>query len=446
MPLGVSADQIEVKFSVDTILFEDFIKISLPSNAKWSFSAVDLKTGEKILQSGNANDEPLVPGSIVKLFVAAAILDADARKRIDLDTLISHDGQINGNILDGNIYIKGSGNAFLSRDDLLKAIEYLRVQGIKEITGSIFADDTLFDAKGLKSAYSGPAYSQPSALGLDMHTVALAVFGRPPNVKFDPPNEEANVNFKSHGKPLIRQINDLEYEVAGITSETTNERKRFPLKDPAIYAAGTFLALLKEKGITLKGTIKKSKTPSSASEISRIKSKPLPEIVKDMNNNSLNVVAENLLLLLGAVKFGEPGTVEKGTKAIETFIGDIGIAFNRNDIKIADGSGLSHENRLTSEFMTNFLEAVSEKPWFSAFYESLPAAGGEGTLKNIGYVNKSTRAKTGQLNDAYSISGYADTVKGRKIAFSYIVNVPGADLLSGNVTGRFLSKLVNGEI
>ena len=267
MPLGVSADQIEVKFSVDTILIEDFIKISLPVNAKWSFSAVDLKTGEKILQSGSANDDPLVPGSIVKLFVAAAILDADARKKINLDTVIFHDGKINGDILDGNIYIKGLGNAFLSRDDISKAIEDIHIKGIREVTGNILADDSFFDAKRLKSVYNGPAYSQPSALGLDMHTVALMVFGRPPNVKFDPPNENASVSFKSHGKPLIRQINDLEYEVSGITSATTNKRQRFPLKDPAIYAAGTFLTLLKEKGITLKGTIKKGKTPSSVSEV-----------------------------------------------------------------------------------------------------------------------------------------------------------------------------------
>jgi len=53
----------------------------------------------------------------------------------------------------------------------------------------------------------------------------------------------------------------------------------------------------------------------------------------------------------------------------------------------------------------------------------------EGTLKDIGYINTHIRAKTGQLDDVYCLAGYIEKKDGKKVAFSYMVNVPGADLL-----------------
>jgi D-alanyl-D-alanine carboxypeptidase/D-alanyl-D-alanine-endopeptidase (penicillin-binding protein 4) len=405
LPSNISADSVDVHFSVNQILLEDSLKSSLPANAEWSFSALDLERGERLIDTGNARDIPLIPGSIVKLFITAAILDLDTKEKIGLDTTVAFDGRISKGVLQSNLYLKGSGNAFLSARDMRKAVEEIFSKGIREITGDIIADDSFFDINGRGSRYYGPAYSTPSALGLDMHTVSIMVSGK--DIKIQPPNEAVRVGFNPDGRPNIRQIDDLTYEVSGILADSMSIRKRFPLKDPGLYAGGTLKTLLKESGVDVKGIIRKGKMPPGVTEISSIKPKDLSEIIKDTNINSLNVFADNLLLLLGAKRFGEPGTVENGIKAVETLLKDLDIG--TDGIKIADGSGLSLENRVTSEKMTIFLKRACEKPWFSSFYESFPRAGIDGTLKGINYKNERVRAKTGQMNNAYLIASSQQT-------------------------------------
>ena len=158
---------------MSSILLKDSVESSLPVNAKWSFSAIDIETGKDLIDAGNARDISLMPGSLVKLFVTAAILDIGAKEKIGLDTIIAHDGKISKEELQGNLYLKGSGNAFLSEIELKKAVEEILSKDISKISGDIIVDDTFFDTRGWESRYSGPAYSTPSALGLDMHTVFL---------------------------------------------------------------------------------------------------------------------------------------------------------------------------------------------------------------------------------------------------------------------------------
>ncbi|MDH4233437.1 MAG: D-alanyl-D-alanine carboxypeptidase, partial [Nitrospirota bacterium] len=94
-----------------------------PSNAKWSFSAVDLDTGKNLVDAGNSQNTPLVPGSLIKLFLTAAILDLDAKVALAPVTVFSHDGIISKGKLIGNLYVKGAGNAFLSETDLRRTAQ-----------------------------------------------------------------------------------------------------------------------------------------------------------------------------------------------------------------------------------------------------------------------------------------------------------------------------------
>ncbi|MBI4689027.1 MAG: D-alanyl-D-alanine carboxypeptidase, partial [Nitrospirae bacterium] len=245
----VSAGPVETNFSVKSLQLIDSVKSSLPLNAKWSFSAIDVETGKKILDEGNTEGIPLIPGSIVKLFVTAAILDVISNEKIETDTLIAHDGDILKGRLEGNLYIKGSGNAFLSEADLAKAIGEIRSRGVKVIEGDIIADDSLFDTRGWRSKYHGPAYASPGALGLDLHTVSINVSGRPPDVKIEPCNDAVMISFNPNGKLDIRRIDDFRYEVSGRLSSRSFIKKRFPLSAPAIYAAWTFKTLLKRRDI-----------------------------------------------------------------------------------------------------------------------------------------------------------------------------------------------------
>ncbi|KAF0143494.1 MAG: D-alanyl-D-alanine carboxypeptidase / D-alanyl-D-alanine-endopeptidase [Nitrospirae bacterium] len=425
-PSAISAASVETSLSVKSLVIKDSIQATVPANAKWSFAAVDVDTHRQLSDEGNSKNFPLTPGSLVKLFITAAIFDMNSREQVSLDTFFSHDGNVADKELKGSIYIKGSGNAFLSKGDISKAVDAIISRDITQIAGDIIIDDTLFELNEWKPKHYGPAYSTPSPLGLDMHTVSITISGSPPDLKIDPPNDLVKVITSLNGKPDILQIDDLTYSISGFTGSIPM-KKRFPLKNPSLYLAQTFKTLLRENNITFKGTIRNGKTPSGASLMYAAKSKSLEEIVKDINNHSLNVLSENLLLILGAKKYGPPGTIEKGSLALKEFLNNIGLS--SEEIIIADGSGLSPLNRISANHIVSFLTKISEKPWFNSFYESLPRVGMEGTLKGIAYTNDHIRAKTGQLDDVYCLAGYIEKKDGKKVAFSYMVNVPGADLL-----------------
>jgi D-alanyl-D-alanine carboxypeptidase/D-alanyl-D-alanine-endopeptidase (penicillin-binding protein 4) len=96
-------------------------------------------------------------------------------------------------------------------------------------------------------------------------------------------------------------------------------------------------------------------------------------------------------------------------------------AKNRLDIsqiRVVDGSGVSKNNLVTADFMTDFLV---KSP---ALKEMLPTAD-EGTLKNrMLYFRDNVRAKTGTLSDVSALAGYITARSGKTYAFDIMINDP----------------------
>ncbi len=144
------------------------------------------------------------------------------------------------------------------------------------------------------------------------------------------------------------------------------------------------------------------------------------EILHDMNVHSRNATAQNLANSLGEGRYGSPGTRGKGNRAVCSFLNSLDLP--TKEAKIADGCGLTRENRITTRFIADYLYQVSKKPWFESFRETLPRPGMEGTVKRIGYTDERFRVKTGSLNDVFALAGYGVNAAGREVSFAFIVN------------------------
>ena len=167
------------------------------------------------------------------------------------------------------------------------------------------------------------------------------------------------------------------------------------------------------------------------------------EFIRSMNINSDNRIANDLFLLQGTKIYGDPAIQEKGVKAMMQFLDSLSLPLN--EISLFDGTGLNENNRVTANFMVKYLVAVSKKPWFKEFYESLPRPGLDGTVKNIGYTNEKFRVKSGRLKDVFALAGYGVDVRGRDIAFAYIVNIPNAYKMNLELTGAQVLKYLATE-
>ncbi len=425
-----TSDGVDVSFSVKSVSIQDRVASRLDGKAAWSVAAEEVITGKSVLGSGKT-EAAFSPGSLQKLIVTAALLEQNARSVIDLSTIIAVDGKISDGILHGNIIIRGSGNSLLTSGDLRDAVEKVKSRGIQQVTGGVIVDDSLFNVNGWSSRYKGPAYGVPCALGLDLHTVFIGIEGH--RIVVDPLNDAVKVSINPAGKPGIRQIDDLTYEITGAMQTAQALHNRFSLMDPAVYAGGSFLTLLREQGVTVSGTVRRGIIPSHVREVVRVGSSDVKALIGETNRQSLNVAADNMLFLLGALKFGAPGTREKGIQAVDDFLREMGMPLK--GLIIDDGSGVSDRNRVSAEQMVYFLRLVTQRSWFNTFYESLSRPGVDGRLRDFGYRSERIRMKSGQLTDAYGLAGYIDRPDGKKIAFAYLVNGAGLDALTATSAG-----------
>jgi D-alanyl-D-alanine carboxypeptidase/D-alanyl-D-alanine-endopeptidase (penicillin-binding protein 4) len=158
----------------------------------------------------------------------------------------------------------------------------------------------------------------------------------------------------------------------------------------------------------------------------------LTEIVRHANKESDNLYAELILRTLGkergasaadsdARKNRERGDDEAGLAVIRSWLNRIGVP--TDDLAIRDGSGLSRLDLVTPEATARLLVAIARTNSSSAFRDSLPIAGRDGTL--AGRLRREAGrifAKTGTLTYDHSLSGYAVTSQNETLAFSIFCN------------------------
>lgn len=90
-----------------------------------------------------------------------------------------------------------------------------------------------------------------------------------------------------------------------------------------------------------------------------------------------------------------------------------------------EGSGLSRNNLTTAEATVQLLAHMARHRDADAFRASLPVAGRDGSLRNRmkdTVAAGNVLAKTGGLRWSATLSGYATTAVGEKVAFSLMLN------------------------
>ena len=97
------------------------------------------------------------------------------------------------------------------------------------------------------------------------------------------------------------------------------------------------------------------------------------------------------------------------------------LEIDSSKLVVKDGSGLSHDNRLSAKLLGDLLFKIYKEPRFAAVIESLPDGGVNGTL-NERFINTApnavglVHAKTGTLNGTVTLAGYIEA-KDREYIF-----------------------------
>ena len=149
----------------------------------------------------------------------------------------------------------------------------------------------------------------------------------------------------------------------------------------------------------------------AGTEIVASNSPPVSEILQYTMLWSDNVLADRLARL-AARRAGNAFSEEGVAITFAQVLMDVGIDPSR--MVVADGSGLSRENRVSAKTMAELLFKLRKDPQYELLYTSLPVGGVSGTLRSrflttapgaVGLVH----AKTGTLNGTVSLAGYIES-------------------------------------
>jgi len=425
------------------------------SNAFWGVAIQSLTNGQFIyLRNENKG---FMPASNMKLFTTAAALvklGPDYRYH----TYLYYKGRLSPEtgILNGDLIIQGSGDPSLTgryhEGNITKVFEdwadSLKARGIRRITGRIIGDDNRFAdeimGKGWAWDYQSDWYAaQISALSFNDNCIDIIYapgdsVGSPVRYRIEPDTRyvriHCNVTTAKPGQEREityyrrRATNDV-FIQGTLSMDETEKRDWFSVENPTLFAAFVFKEVLERKGIAVDGkavdidSLGPYPYPQRPEFIlARYTSPPLSEIVTTINKISQNLYSELLLRTLG-YEFKNEGSAAAGARVVKEFLADIGI--DTSKIGIADGSGLSRLDLVTPMQIVTLLRFMRRHPSGPYFYDSLPIAGVDGTIKKRmkgTAAEGNVRAKTGYIGRVRALSGYVTTQDGEELAFAMIAN------------------------
>lgn len=418
-------------------------------NAEVGMQVVQVETGEEVFAYNP--DVALTPASVTKVLTAATAL-RNLGPAYRFETTLLTDGEVTADgVLEGDLYVRGTGDPTLVVEKVWKMIRDLQVAGVVEIEGNVVYDDGWFADDPLVPGWrkkvdmaNGPAYFAPlGALSVNYNTVTIVAApgseeGQPARLELDTPAGAAVVlvNELETGPKGSRVSLAMEREVDAPTGAVTfTVSGRLPFEGdvqryyrsvghPRAYFIGVFEELLEGHGVSVGGEHIVGETPEEAEVLVRLGSPPLTEILNHANKYSSNFMAEQILRAVGAEMHGVPGTTAAGLDSVGAYLSELGIP--TDEYTLVNGSGLSRDARLRAGHVNAVLIDMSVRRELAPeFLASLSVGGVDGTLRRRFGEDEQrglVRGKTGSLNGVYCLAALVEGGDGQLYAMTFLVN------------------------
>lgn len=418
-------------------------------HALWGAVIKNLETGE-IWYENNA-DKVFMPASNNKIISAStALLNLGPQFRFT--TRLMTNGKAIDSMLYGDLIVWSNGDPTLyeklyehSTDQFQAWADSLKAMGIHSILGDIIGDDNAWDDQrigdGWAHDYLDVWYAaEIGPLQFNENYVDLTIY--PPDSTCDTvriiPNVESGyfriinaltVMDSGHSDFSVRR----EYGTNILMAEGTivrNSRKITwspTITDPTLFYVTVLKEVLEQNGIQVTGQPKDiddflvSQAPITDTLVTH-QSAPLSAIIKIMMKRSQNLYAETMVRIQGYELKGI-GSFDSGCAVVQETLSKMGI--QPETYIFADGSGLTRYDYVSPRILLTILNYMRYNSDWDLWYDSLPIAGVDGTLKNRmqdspGFGN--VRAKTGTISNVRGLSGYVTTADDQLLAFSFLVN------------------------
>ncbi len=465
--ITLSAKANDVRTTIPQTISSSLKRNQIP-NESISISVIEIEPSRNGMHvSKNILDwrasEPMNPASTMKLLTTLTSLDVLGPK-YRWHTNIYTDGLIRQGTLKGNLYLQGTGDPKLVPEELAKLMKDLQNLGIQKIDGNLFFDRTAYAPSVMAhNTIDGEilrAYNVPPdpllyafrALSFQLGKSSTADFI---DIRYTPALSQLKINNRMQlvDRPCDNWISNIQFNLnpegwspsdqplsaefsGSFPSACTSVNYNVVALDANTFLTQGFAAAWEIAGGTWahQPIGKDGSVPLTARPLLQFEGINLGDDVLDINKHSNNVMARQLLLTLALEKIGKPATTANGEQVIRSWLKQNNLEFP--GLVIENGSGLSRNEAIAAGQMNQLLLTARNLPIGEIFYNSLPIAGTDGTMRNrlVTQLRKflhlkqkpEARIKTGTLVDVRAISGYVISKSGRMYAVTSFINHPNA--------------------
>jgi D-alanyl-D-alanine carboxypeptidase/D-alanyl-D-alanine-endopeptidase (penicillin-binding protein 4) len=434
---------------------EDQLAAPRFSEALWGVKIASLDTGKIIYE--NYPDRLMSPASNGKLYSAALALDRLGGDYQFATAVYATSGPDFSGEVRGNVIVCGSGDPSWKAtnfwDNFAPFLAILKNAGVRRIDGDLIADNTFFQGPPTGASWSVDDLedyygAEISALTLDDNTVQLRVspgarISDPATLELVQPDTglvliNQTKTISSRGEPNLTTFKlpgtKTVYVSGQIPDHNSAEFLDVPVTEPAAWFITALEDALAKQGIMVHGRAYDLAWPerpfwsrADLVKLGEVKSPPLRQLVRDFLKVSQNLETDLVFDHLGEQSRSpdvprETTSEQLAVARLEEFIASRGLPA---EVYFDEGSGLSRNDLTSANATVALLTLMSTNRWAGDFYDALPVAGVDGSLRHRMRGKPAFRnvhAKTGTLRWANSLSGYVSSAAGEKLVFSLMLN------------------------
>jgi D-alanyl-D-alanine carboxypeptidase/D-alanyl-D-alanine-endopeptidase (penicillin-binding protein 4) len=423
--------------------------------------------GETTLISHNPQ-RSMQPASTMKLFTAMTALEQLGpvfRGRTEFRS----SGEVVNGVLQGDLILRGGGDADFNEDALTHMLEALRNQGIRKIKGDIIVDRLLFQPA--RPDVGQPPFDEypwayynviPNAALVNTNLLKVEMRSSADKLSLVMMPELDKVSIRSQMKltdaacaswengwlppDYARKGERIEVVLHGSFPKDCIKSTSINVLDSQDYLARLLLAEWRKLGGSVSGEVREAAaaapdaplpaTAPASRLLAEHLSRTLPEILRDTNKHSDNTLARTIFLSLGSLEAdpalgskplppdgNSASTPMRAETAIRAWLQQHGI--DGNGLILDNGSGLSRTERATPAQLAGVLQAGLKSLWMPEFLASLPIAATDGTMRRRlkeSPAAQRARLKTGSLKGVIAIAGYVPDANNQPCIVVAILN------------------------
>lgn len=423
----------------------------------------------------------LLPASTEKLVTTLAAYHLNGPEYHFKTTLVSNALIVN-QTLEGDLWVVGGNDPFLTRESLQTLVSHLATLNIKKIRGEVHIDRSLvqvadedvnaFDGEGTR-AYNVLADAFTVDFGLLTIHVERQALANPVGPLASP---ATSAYLKTTGPAIRAELigaGSIPIDVGQLrqSSMTCDGGSRLginpnasgavltgtlnlaclpiartgALVDRRLQSAWLLQDAFKQAGIEFNGLGSDSKAPINAKRLAVLESPTLREIIGATNRFSNNVMARQIFLSIQQQDNDQLLTVERSRGKVHAWLKQLNLC---SDIVIDNGSGLSRQSRLSMHCLNDLLWHEQVDGHAADFRELLATPQEKGTLHHrLKGLEQRAWLKTGHLTGVDGIAGWVIDNQGHYKIVSVMINRPKLNrVLADAWLDSLLIKIANNQL